>query len=189
MNDLVDPLGIGQVAQPDRAQVPQRNIAGQAVAHEVRNGLRQHDLAAVRGAHDPRRAVDRAAEIVVVTTLDDACVHPAAYAQRDAFGRGGVVENLLQLDRCAHRVERVLERRVQAVARHLDHRAAVALDRPAREGVVPGQRVGHPAGFLLPEAAAALDIGEEKGGDGRRVHARAPKSCSQAAHFTAVACG
>ncbi len=79
MDKLVDLLGDRQVLQPHATQIAQGTGRGQVLAHPIDNGLRQEDLPAVGRAHDPRRAIDGIAEVVVVAPLDHAEMQPAAH--------------------------------------------------------------------------------------------------------------
>ena len=75
------------------------------------HGLRKDYLAAVGRPHDARRAIDGAAEVIVVT-LDDTRVQSTAHVQRDPVGRFGIGDCLLQLQGGADRIKRILERSV-----------------------------------------------------------------------------
>ncbi len=169
VQQLVHLLGLREVAKPDRAEIAQRRPLGQAFADEVGHGLRNQYLAPVRRAHDPRRAVDRAAEEIVVAALHDAGVQPAADEEPEPSGRVRIGEHLLQFDGGADRVRRVVEGRVHAVARHLDDRSPVTRDGFARQRIVPRKSDRHLPGLLLPEARASLDVTEEKGDDAGRM--------------------
>jgi hypothetical protein len=118
----------------------------------------------VRRRHDARRAVHHAAEEIVVAALDDPSVQTAARPQRDAVD-ARIGERLLELQSGSDRVLRVVERGAHAVARHLDHVAAVSLDRRPRERIVPREGLFHARRLALPKLGAALDVGEEEGRD------------------------
>jgi hypothetical protein len=66
------------------------------------------------------------------------------------------------------------ERAVEAVAGGLDDVAVVLGDRRTDDLVVPGQRVAHGVGMLLPQTRRALDVGEQEGDRPRRQLARTP---------------
>ena len=53
----------------DAAQAPQRHARRQAVAQTIGDCRRDEHLPAVRRAHDPRGAIDRAAEVIVVARM------------------------------------------------------------------------------------------------------------------------
>jgi len=53
----------------------------QLLAHAIDDRFRQQDLAAVRRGHDARRAIDGAAEVIVVAPLDVTDVKSAADSQ------------------------------------------------------------------------------------------------------------
>jgi len=62
------------------------------------------------------------------------------------------------------------EDRKQAVSRApaLQKGAAVGIDGGLSECIMPGERLAHRLGVLLPQAGAALDVGEDKGNRSRR---------------------
>ena len=64
------------------------------------------------------------------------------------------------------------EHRHEPVARGLDDLAAGAVDRGAQQLVVPAECGPHGVGRLLPQAGAALDVGEQDRDDTRRLRAR-----------------
>jgi hypothetical protein len=119
-------------------------------------------LAAVCRTNDPRRAIDRAAEVIVVAPLDYPRVQAATHAQWHSMRGGRIGERLLQSHRRSECVHCIVEGRVHAVAGHLHHRAVMTLDRLARKRVVGCQRWLHPLGLLLPQADAAFDVGEQE---------------------------
>src|SRR5208282_1202732 len=106
--------------------------------------------------------------------------HSAAHRERNAVGRFGIGERLLEGERGGDRIEWVPEGAMDAIAGRLHYHAAMRLHRRPSEMVVARQRPPHPLGLLLPQPAAALDVGEEKRGDvGSGLH---PKPlCSVAA--------
>ena len=164
MHELIDALGIGEVAQTYCTEVLHAGARRQVVADEVDHGLRQQHLAAMRGAHDARGTVDDGAEQVVAAALDHARMQAAADAQLDALGGRRIGERGLQRDRSLQRLGRIAERGIHAVAGHLDHHAATSFDCRAAKLVVMRQRGTHPFGRLLPQPGAALDVGEQDGG-------------------------
>ncbi len=175
VQELEEALGPREIAQPHAAQVAQRRLFGQPRTEQLANALRQQHLAAMRGGHDARRAVDRGAVVVVVAPFRDARVQAAACAQRQAAHPLELGERALQLHRGADGIEWIAEGRVQPVARLLHDVPAVPFHRLARERVVARHRRAHPIGLLLPEAGAALDVGEkERRGAGRLVQ-RGPR--------------
>ncbi len=162
VQELIDVLARREVAQPHRAQVAQRHRVRQALADAIDHRLRKEDLAAVRGLHDSRGAVDGAAEEIVVAPLDEAEVQSRAYPKRDRARRRRHVERALQRYRRRERVDRIGERRVHAVAGHLDDDAVILVDGRARQAIVLGERAGHGLALPFPQARAALDVGEEQ---------------------------
>ncbi len=174
VRNLVDMLRLGQIAQPHGTEVAQRDACGQALGDEIGHCLRQQYLAAVRGAHDSRGTIDRSAKEVVGAALVDAGVQAAARAKGNAFGGFEIGKRLLQLQRGANGVERIVERSMHPVADHLHDGAAIVLDGRPRDAIVVRQRRPHSLGIELPQVGAALEVGEEKRRDrGRFVHARA----------------
>jgi histone H3/H4 len=150
-----------------RAQVRQAQTGRQAAGHTVGHRLRQQRLPAVRHAHHARSAVDHAAEEVAVAVFHRAAVQAAAHAQRQLVAAGVDGQVQLQLQGGQHTGQRVVEDRVDAVAGALDDTAAVRLHGRLANRVVPRQRQAHALGLALPQARAAFDVGEEKGGERR----------------------
>ena len=165
--------GVEEIAQPHRAEVAQRDAVGEAVADELRHRLRREHLSAVCGRGHARGTVDGVAERIAVAVLDDAGVQAGAHPQGQSAGVRRVTQRKLHCDHGVQRVVRVAERREHAVAGRLDDTAAAAPDRLAQQMVVSGEGRGHALGFALPQAAAALDVGEEdRLDDGRVGHDR-----------------
>jgi hypothetical protein len=150
VDDLVHALRMRKIAQPYEAEVAQADFARNAITDQVDGRLRHEDLPTVRGVHDPRGTVDGAAEEVAVAALDDPRVQATSHGERNAGRRVGIGQRLLQLECGTNAVERILERRVNAVACRLDDQPAQALDRFAGERVVPGECRTHAVGLSLP---------------------------------------
>jgi hypothetical protein len=113
-------------------------------------------------------------KVVVVAPLDHTHVQPAADADGDAVGDRGIDERLLERHRRLHRVERVVERREEAVAGRLDDDSAVAFDRHPGARIVLGQGARHALPFLFPQTSAALDVREQnRGYAGRHIQSGA----------------
>ena len=161
VHDLEHALGRGQVLEADPAEITQRDLIRQTQADAVDHRLRQQHLAAVCCAHDACAAVDRRAEIVVVTVLDQADMQAAAHLQQHAFGGGRIGEGPQQRQRGVERVHRLLEGGEHAVAEHLHDDAAMGSDRGARQCVMARQRARHHLRLLFPETGTAFDIGEK----------------------------
>ncbi len=175
MDELADLLGRRQVLQPHAAELAQRDPAGQAFANEIGERPRQQHLPAVRDAHDPRGAVDRGAEVVVVALDRVTRMQSAAHADRDVCGCGGVGERGLKCDDGCHRVRGIGKRRVDAVAGRLDHAAPVHFDGGAHQRVVLRHGPRRALRVLFPHPGAAFDVGEQEGDRvGRRIHAGIP---------------
>ena len=166
VHDLIDALGVGEIAQSHEPEIAQRNVVRKAVADQVDGGLRHEDLSAVGRGHDPRGAVDRVAEEVAVAPFDDPRVESAADRERYAGRRGGVGQRLLEAQRRAHGVERIVERCVDAVARRLDDQSPHAFDGFARQRIVTGERGLHAVGLAFPQPRAAFDVRKQERRDG-----------------------
>ena len=154
-----------KVAKPNAAEIAQRNVHRQSLVNERSDGLRNDYLTAVRGGHDPRAAIHRASIEIVVAALDRARVNAAANVQRDPAGRVPIDERSLNRQRRDDRVERIVEPRMNAVAGRFHDNAAVALHRSFDDRVVSRECPAHLLGLLLPQARAALDVGEQYGGE------------------------
>jgi len=103
---LEDRLGRRQALEAHRAQVLELHLRRQLAAHLLGDRLRDEDLPAVRGVHDPRGAVDRAAEIVVVARLHQTGVQAATDAQPHPGGGRRVEQRKLDRHHRDHRVGR-----------------------------------------------------------------------------------
>ena len=122
-------------------------------------------------AGDTRRAIDGAAEKVVVAALDNASMQAATYPKGDALRRFGVGERLLQLQRGAYRIEGIVEGGVGSVAGHFHDNAAVALYGDPGDCVVARQAPDACVPVPAPKGGTALDIGEQESDDaGRCLH-------------------
>ena len=127
----------------------------------------------MRSVHDARGTVDHTAQEVVVAALVNTNVQSAAHPKSDAIGRIGIGHLLLQLQCGGECVDRVLEDGMDAVAGHLYHYAVVVLHGRPGDRIMARERKPHPLGLQLPKPGAALDVGEEKCGDGgKALHAR-----------------
>lgn len=165
MHELENVLGTREVAKAHAAEVAKLRVRRELLANLLGDRLRQQDLAAVRGLHDAGRSVDGTTEQVVVPTLDNAGMQSSANAQSEAGALHEVGKRLLQDRGRLDRVERIIEGRVHAVARHLEDGSTVLLDGGAGGGVVLRERVRHRPGIDLPKARAAFDVGEQQGCD------------------------
>ncbi len=161
-HELPEVLGARQIAQADAPQVQELDARRESATAQVDDRLRHQDLAAVRGAGDARRTIDGAAEVVAVADLRDAGVQSAAHPERNPARLADRGHAALQAERRRDRRRGVGEDRMQSVADHFHHAAAVRLDLAAAQRVVTGERIGHPRLFGLPKARAALDIGEQE---------------------------
>src|SRR5437899_3294509 len=125
--------------------------------------------------HDSRRAVDHAAEEIIVAAFANPYVDTATYRKRNAVTNFRVRQILLQLHRGTDGVARIFECGVDSVAGRLHDDASMFLHRCPANRVMTCQRRPHPLGLLLPQTGAALDVGEqERRNAGRRLHASAP---------------
>ena len=175
--DLVDVLGLHEVAQPVLAEVEERDVGGEVVGHQVRSGAAHHDLAAVGDVVEASRAVHGGPEPVAVALLGLAAVEPHPHPERaDApVARG---EGPLGGHRGGHAGAGLLEHGGHAVAAELEDGAVVVGDHLRQQLVVLGQVVAHGGGRALPEPRAALDVREQERPGG--VHRRLPHGPSLA---------
>ena len=104
-----------------------------------------------------------AAEVVGVALLGVADVERHPRPERAGLRPRGSGERPLAGERRGERRGRGREGGAEGVADRLEDVAAVVRDRPAQQGIVPGDRGGHRPRQPLPELGAALDVGEEKG--------------------------
>ena len=65
------------------AHLAQRDAFRQLSAHQFCRGGREQDLLAMGGGHDPRRAIQRRAEIIAIPKFRHAGVQAHPYSQRD----------------------------------------------------------------------------------------------------------
>ena len=156
--------------------------AGSRSARRTASACDSQHLAAMGRRHDARRAVQHAAEEIVVASLDDAGMQSAACAQRDAVrpaaGSASARWNAttaasasLGSSKAAHMPSPVI----------LTTLPRCPLHRGARQRVMPRERGFHARRLALPQLRAALDIGEEEGRDrGMIVHAWDPGAAADA---------
>ena len=121
----------------------------------------------MRHAHDAGGAIHLGAIKIVVARFGCRAVQTAADAQRQAGGCSCIGQRVLQLQHRQQGLQRLLEDGVDAVARAFDDAPTVRLHGASVECVVPGQRGTHQVGLLLPQAGAALDVGEQETDGGR----------------------
>ena len=123
------------------------------------------------GSHDSRGSVDRLTVVVLAVTFDLGLAHVEAHAH--AQGPGDRPSLTLQFalggQTGGKPVAGTAEDGHDAIARGLDHATALVLHRGPQDAVVLGQCGRHLMRKPLPEAGAALDIGEQESeGLGRR---------------------
>jgi hypothetical protein len=162
VRDLEDALRPAQVLESMLTQVAQRDAARQPATDERGGRVRQQDLAAVTGRHDPRRPVDGGPEVVATARLGLARVDPDADPDRARLRPLRREEPALGGGRGADRLDRRLEDRHEPVAGGLDDLAARVGNRGADDGVVLSEGRAHRQRVLLPQAGAVLDVGEEE---------------------------
>ena len=167
-DDLEDALRAREIGQPVLAEVEERDLVGQGVAHDLLGGVRHHHLFAVGGGHDPGGPVGRGAVVVAVAgdrvTGVEAHPHPQPARHGPRLGD----ERPLGGERGVEGVAGGDEDRVEAVAGGLDHPAAVPDHRVPQDAVVALERVRHGARVLLPEPRGTLEIGEQERHRSRR---------------------
>ena len=77
--DLKQALGIEQALQSMLAHVAEGDTCRQISAYQFRRSDREKDLAAVRGGHDARGAIQHRAEIIAIPKLGRAGVQAHPY--------------------------------------------------------------------------------------------------------------
>jgi hypothetical protein len=117
------------------------------------------------GAHDASSPIDSSAEKILVTALGYTRVHATAHAESNPGGPAGIHERSLQLERGMKRIKRVSKCGVDAISARFHELATIAFHRLSSNRVVARQGRPHSLGFLLPEAGASFDVGEEEGCD------------------------
>jgi hypothetical protein len=168
VDQLHQPLGTTQVLEAMYAQVAEPGPVRKLIGGQLDRGRRQQHLAAVADRHDPRRAVDDRAEVVVGPCRRLPGVQPHPHPERSGGaprlggqvalgdkagvgGRGGGGED-------GH----------HPVAGRLDHLAVRAGDGGPQDAVVALEGGLHGLRELLPEPGAALDVGEQEDQRSRR---------------------
>ena len=143
-------------------KITEPRAVGQAPVDERGGRVRQQDLAAMTGRHDPRSPIDGRPKVVTATRLGIAGVnsHPDADHARLRPRLGE--ESMLGSDACGDGIDRGCEDRHQAVACGLYDLAVRLRDRGAEDDLVAGESRPHQLRVLLPETRAALDVGEEE---------------------------
>ena len=136
--------------RPQRQPVPQQDLGG----------VRDDDLPAVGGRHQPRGAVHLRAEVVAISPGRLAGVQPDPNAEGDGVRTGEQL--LLDLDGSLGSVGCRRERGTEAVAAGGEHVAAVLLDRAAHDAVVDLQCHGHLRRHLFPQPRRILDVAEQE---------------------------
>jgi hypothetical protein len=161
--DLEQPLASGQVAKPMLPEVAELDSVGHAPLDHGAGRVRDHDLPAVGGGHDPGGAVEVEANVAGVR---DACF---AGVETDANLQGQRLrpllrgEGTLNCDGGGHRVPgagKDGEERVPLRA-HLDCRASG--ERLAQDSAVPLEDVRVVGSQGLEQPRGALDVAEEEG--------------------------
>jgi hypothetical protein len=170
VDELEDPFRLAEVAQAVEPQVAQRRAIGEVVAREAGGGEREEGLSAVRGGQQPGGAVQGGPEVVAPALLRPAGVERRADAQRLRAVPGLAGDPALRFESGGDSLSGPLEDGAEGVAGGREHAPAAGLDRVPQDGVVARQGRTHPLGALLPEARAALDVGEEEREGGARRH-------------------
>ena len=118
---LHHPLGAGQIAQRVSPQIGQPGISRKLIDNQIACGRRQHCLPTVGQIAQPRRPVDRRADVIaLVAQLHIAGMHPDAQPDRRQ-------RRPLQLKRARHRISGTRKRDHEAVALALLDRAHTAM--------------------------------------------------------------
>ena len=170
MHDLEHPLRSAEVAQLELAEIHEIRCRRETVARERRGGLRDEDLAGMRGGHQARGAVHHRAVVVATPVLRIAGVQTHAHTQRSRRAPRLGLQRQLPGHCRVDGVRRGGKGGVHAVAGGLDDVAVVFEHRALQDLVVPGERVLHRLGMVLPQTSRPLEIREEEGDRSLRQH-------------------
>ena len=167
MAQLYDAFRTGQIAQRMRAELGEVRALRESVEHQVAGGAGQDGLPAMGEVAQPRRAVDRGADVVpLVTQLDLAGVKADAQPDR-AKGRG------LDGERARDGIGCPAEGDDEAVALALfdGAHATVCEDGRGEYLIEFGHGCGHLVRAGLPQPRRPLDVGEQQrdGSGGKKV--------------------
>ena len=169
---LVDAFGPGKALQAVLTEVQEVQPVGEAAAHELGAGVRQHRLAAVRRGHDPARPVNGGAVVVTVAQLRGSRVHPDPDHEWPCRAPWLRIERSQCVDCHRDCVTRGDEHCVDTVATRLHDLSVVLRDRFTEDLVVTRQRGLHVGGVRFPERCGILEIGEQEGDGSGRQRAR-----------------
>ena len=147
MHDLEHPLGTGEIG---KAMLPQIEELDRRLTRELTRRQRQHDLPAVRGRHETRRAVHRAAVVVAIAQLGLTRVQPHPHPEPPRHLPRLTTERELRRDGGVDRIVRGAEHGVEPVACRFHHEPVVSLDRLVQNRVMTGQGGSHRLGMLFP---------------------------------------
>ena len=173
MQELEDALGTGQVFQTCLSQAPKRDPSRQFVPHQLLSRQGEQHLTAVSCREQASDSVERRPEIIVVALLGDSGVQGHADFEGEACGGAGgdTAQALLRLEGGFEGHGSGGEGGAESIADGLEDGASIGLDGGAEEGVVASEGEAHSVGLFVPEASAALDVGEKErdgsGGQGR----------------------
>ena len=156
--------------------------------HQLSGSARRHHLAAVGGRHQPRRAVDRRAEVVAVALVDLTGVDRHPDPDRQTGGPRLGPDRPLRLDGCCDCVGCTRERHGEAVSARGEDVARVACDRAAHEIVVAGEHRRHRGGRRVPGSGRSLDVAEQKRHRSRRPNRRGHHSALAAQQCHELRC-
>ena len=169
MDQLEELLGPPQILEPMGAEVHQVGVVWELVGHQGGRGAGQQHLTPMTDRHDPRATDHRRTEVVVPSQLRLAGVQPHPHPQGSGLGPGLLHQPALASQAGAHRLGCGPEDGHQAIAGGLDHLSAGIRHRSEQDRVVALQRTLHRLRKALPQASAALDVGEQEGEGARRV--------------------
>jgi hypothetical protein len=165
MHDLEHPLRTSEIG---KAMLPQIEELDRRLARELTRRQRQHDLPAVRGRHETRRAVHRAPVIIAIAQLGLTRVQPHPHPEPPRHLPRLTNKRELRRDGSVDRIVRSAEHSMEPVARRLHHEPAVHRDRLMQNRVMAGQGGSHRLGMLFPETRRTLEIGEQERHGARR---------------------
>ena len=150
--ELVEPLRRRQILEAVLAQVaPFRPGAEKPLGR-----IREDDLAAVAGTHDPCCAVHVGADVSLVGNSGLTRVNAHTNAHRPC------AESVLGLTRGRDRVARAREHDEERISLRVDLDSAVSRERRAQHATMLGKHVRIPVTELVEQACRTLDVREEQ---------------------------
>ena len=160
--NLEHPLRAIEVSKAVVASIDELVLVGWSIAEQRPAGARDEDLAAVADREEARHPVEHRSEVVAVAALGGSGVDRHPDAERPGCAPGVRGKRPLSGDRRPDRGVDAVEHGKQPVAGRLDDGPAGSFDRGCEQAIVGFERDGHRLAMVLPEAGAALDVGEQE---------------------------